>query len=163
MLQENKARQILRKTNISKPLKWARTCAYEEARNVRFPENLTCFAFLCQPFWEIHPFPLSATICLILTLVMLRFLIWRELKMWRCCAQGSTRIIISSYHRKVSILYTIILHARIVTSVHCVLRFVVPYSPFFKFVGLNLGRSVVGVNMVPISVFEKIQYYIRWN
>ena len=128
-----------------------------------FSGKFDMLCFLVSTVLRNSPLSLVSHDCLILTLVKLRFLIWRELKMWRCCAQGSTRIIISSYHRKVSILYTIILHARIVTSVHCVLRFVVPYSPFFKFVGLNLGRSVVGVNMVPISVFEKIQYYIRWN
>ena len=45
VLQENKARQILRKTNITYPLIRTRTCAYQMVRNVRFSENLTCFVF----------------------------------------------------------------------------------------------------------------------
>ena len=39
VLQENKARQIFRKTNISYPL-------------IRFSENLACFVFLKHPFWD---------------------------------------------------------------------------------------------------------------
>ena len=48
--QENKARQIFRKTNISYPL--IRTCAYQRVRNVRFQENLARFVFLKHPFWD---------------------------------------------------------------------------------------------------------------
>ena len=44
VFQENKARQIFRKTNISYPL--IRTRAYQGIRNVRFSENLACFVFL---------------------------------------------------------------------------------------------------------------------
>ena len=50
MFQESKARQNLRKTNISYPLIPTRTCAYQEVRNVCFSEILVCFAFLKQPF-----------------------------------------------------------------------------------------------------------------
>ena len=46
MFQENKARQILRKTNISYP----HTCAYQGVRNVRFSRNLTSFVFLKHLF-----------------------------------------------------------------------------------------------------------------
>ena len=38
VFQENKARQIFRKTNISYPLIRTRTCAYQGVRNVRFSE-----------------------------------------------------------------------------------------------------------------------------
>ena len=31
-----------------------RTCAYQGVRNVRFLENLACFAFLLPPFWDSH-------------------------------------------------------------------------------------------------------------
>ena len=48
VFQENKARQIFRKTNISYPL--IRTRTGKGVRNVRFPENLRCF-FLKHPFW----------------------------------------------------------------------------------------------------------------
>ena len=50
MFQENKARQIFRKTNISYPLIRTRTCAYQGVRNVRFSENLACVVFLKYPF-----------------------------------------------------------------------------------------------------------------
>ena len=43
LLQENKARQIFRKTNISCPLISTRTCAYQGVRKVRFSENLAGF------------------------------------------------------------------------------------------------------------------------
>ena len=29
-----------------------RTCVYQEVKNVRFSENLTCFVFLKHPFWD---------------------------------------------------------------------------------------------------------------
>ena len=51
VFQENKARQIFRKTNISYPLISARTCAYQGLRKVRFSENLAYFVFLKHPFW----------------------------------------------------------------------------------------------------------------
>ena len=47
-LQENKARHIFRKTNISCLLIRTRTCAYQGVRNVRFSENLVCFVFLVK-------------------------------------------------------------------------------------------------------------------
>ena len=49
VFQENKARQIFRKTNISNPLIRIRTCAYQGVRNISFSENLACF-FLKHPF-----------------------------------------------------------------------------------------------------------------
>ena len=52
VFQENKARQIFQKTNISYPLIRTRTCAYQGVRNVRFSENLACFVFLKHPFWD---------------------------------------------------------------------------------------------------------------
>ena len=47
--QENKARQIFRKTNISYPLMRTRTCVYQGIRNLRFSENLASFIFLLPP------------------------------------------------------------------------------------------------------------------
>ena len=49
VFQENKACQIFWKTKISYPLILT---AYQEVRNVRFSENLECFAFLKHPFWD---------------------------------------------------------------------------------------------------------------
>ena len=49
--QENKTGQIFRKTNMC-------TCAYKEARNIRFSKNLTCFVSLKHPFWD-APFCLT--------------------------------------------------------------------------------------------------------
>ena len=46
VFQENKGRQIFRKTNIFYPL--IRTLT----RNVCFSENLACFIFLKHPFWD---------------------------------------------------------------------------------------------------------------
>ena len=46
VLQENKARQIFQKTNISYTLIRIHTTAYLGVRNVRFSENLACFVFL---------------------------------------------------------------------------------------------------------------------
>ena len=60
MLQENKARQIFRKMNISYPLICTRLCAYQGVRYVCFPENLTCF-FSCNTRCEIGPFVLLPT------------------------------------------------------------------------------------------------------
>ena len=57
MFQENKIRQIFRKTNIFYPLK----CAYQGVRNVYFSENLTCFVFLKHRF-DIRLFALLPTI-----------------------------------------------------------------------------------------------------
>ena len=50
--QENKTRQIFRKTNISYTLILTRTCAYQVVLNFRFSENLTHFVFLLLPFWD---------------------------------------------------------------------------------------------------------------
>ena len=52
VFQENKARQIFRKTNIFYSLIRTRTCAYQGVKNVRFWENLACFVFLEHPFWD---------------------------------------------------------------------------------------------------------------
>ena len=49
VFQENKARQIFRKTNISYPLIRTRTSAYQGVRNVRFSKNSACFRFLETP------------------------------------------------------------------------------------------------------------------
>ena len=57
VFQENKARQIFRRTNISNPLIHTHTCAYQGVRNVRFSKNLMCFVFLQHPFWDL-PFRL---------------------------------------------------------------------------------------------------------
>ena len=63
VFQENKARQIFRKTNIFYPLIRTRACAYQGVKDVRFSENLACFVFLstCS---EIRPFALLPTTCL---------------------------------------------------------------------------------------------------
>ena len=50
VFQENKSRQIFRKTNISYPLVRKGTCAYQGLRNVCFSENLACFLFLKHSF-----------------------------------------------------------------------------------------------------------------
>ena len=50
VFQENKSSQIFRKTNISYPLI---RHVYQEVRNVRFSENLACFVFLKDPFWDL--------------------------------------------------------------------------------------------------------------
>ena len=46
VLQENKAHQIFRKTNISYPLIRTPTYAYQGVRNARFVKNLASFIFL---------------------------------------------------------------------------------------------------------------------
>ena len=46
VLQENKARQIFQKINISYALIRTPSCAYQWVRNARFSENLACFFFL---------------------------------------------------------------------------------------------------------------------
>ena len=50
--QENIARQIFQKRNISYPLIRTPTGAYQGARNVPFSENLACFVFLKHLFWD---------------------------------------------------------------------------------------------------------------
>ena len=50
VFQENKARQIFRKTNISYPLIRTPACAYQGVRNVRFSENFARFVFLKHSF-----------------------------------------------------------------------------------------------------------------
>ena len=52
VFQENKARQIFRKTNISYPLIRTCTCVYQGVRNISFLENLTCSVFLKHAFWD---------------------------------------------------------------------------------------------------------------
>ena len=49
MFQENKARQIFRKTNISYPLIRTHTCAYQGVRNVLFFGKLGVLCFLETP------------------------------------------------------------------------------------------------------------------
>ena len=46
VFQENKARQIFRKTNTS----YCLILTYQRVRNVHFSENLTSFVLLKQPF-----------------------------------------------------------------------------------------------------------------
>ena len=48
-IQEDKAHEIYRKTNISYPLMRTHTCAYLGVRNNSFSENVACFIFLKQP------------------------------------------------------------------------------------------------------------------
>ena len=50
--QENKARQIFPKTDISYPLIGTRTCVYQGVRNVRFSENLASSVFLKHLLWD---------------------------------------------------------------------------------------------------------------
>ena len=50
VFQENKARQIFLKTNISYHLISTRKSARQGIRNVRFSENLACFVFLKHLF-----------------------------------------------------------------------------------------------------------------
>ena len=69
VFQENKARQIFRKTNIFYPLIRSRTCAYHRVRNVHFSENLACFVFLKNPFWDSLFFALLPTSYWILLLL----------------------------------------------------------------------------------------------
>ena len=52
VFQENKARQIFRKMNISYTLIRSRTCAYHGVRNFWFSENLVCLVFLKHLFWD---------------------------------------------------------------------------------------------------------------
>ena len=65
--EENKVRQIFRKTDISYPLIRTRTCGYQGVRNVRFSENLACFVFFKHPFWD-SPFCLITDELLILSI-----------------------------------------------------------------------------------------------
>ena len=57
VLQENKACQIFRKTNISYPLIRKCTCAFQGVRNVCFSKILAGF-FSCNTRFEIRPFAL---------------------------------------------------------------------------------------------------------
>ena len=68
VFQENKPRQIFRKTNISYPLVRARMWAYQGVRNVRFSENLA-WLFSWNIRFEIRPFALLPTICNLLTFI----------------------------------------------------------------------------------------------
>ena len=60
VFQENKARHIFRKTNISYPLIHTRTCAYHWVGNVRVSENLTAL-FSWNTRFEIRSFTLLPT------------------------------------------------------------------------------------------------------
>ena len=70
VFQENEARQIFWKTNISYPLIRTLTCAYQGVRNVCFSENLACFVFLKHPFWD-SPFCLITDVFLFCLLMLL--------------------------------------------------------------------------------------------
>ena len=74
VFQENRARQIFRKTNISYTLIHIRTCVYQGIRNVCFSENLGCF-FSWNTHHEIRPFALSLTICLSVRLTHIMLLV----------------------------------------------------------------------------------------
>ena len=50
VFQENKARQIFRKTSIFNSLIRTRTCVSQGVKNVCFSENLAYFVFLKYPF-----------------------------------------------------------------------------------------------------------------
>ena len=64
VFQENKARQIFRKTSISHPMRSTRSISYplrrtrtgasQGVRNARFSENLAYFVFLKDPIWDLH-------------------------------------------------------------------------------------------------------------
>ena len=81
MLQENKAHQIFRKTNISYPLIRTRTCAYQEVRNVHFSENLAGFVLLQRSCWDspfcfitnelTHVSPLTLTVKIVVNILSL--------------------------------------------------------------------------------------------
>ena len=45
---------IFRKTNISYLIIRTCTCPYQGVRNIHFSENLACFVFLKNPFWDLH-------------------------------------------------------------------------------------------------------------
>ena len=62
VLQEIKALQIFRKTNILYTLIRTLTCAYHGVRNVRFSENLGAL-ISCNIHFKIRPFALLPTIC----------------------------------------------------------------------------------------------------
>ena len=63
VLQENKARQILRKTIISYPLTRTRACAYQELRIFFFPQKIWPALFSYSIRFEIRPFALLPTRC----------------------------------------------------------------------------------------------------
>ena len=65
VLQENKGHQIFRKTNISYLLIRTRMCAYQGVRNVCFSEWRALFS--CNTRFEIRPFALLPTSCVIMT------------------------------------------------------------------------------------------------
>ena len=73
MFQENKARQIFRKTNNFYLLIRTHTGACQGVRNARFSENLACFVFLKRPFWD-SPFYLITDELLILQCLLLKSL-----------------------------------------------------------------------------------------
>ena len=53
VFQENKARHIFRKMNISYPLICTRARAYLGVRSIRFSENLACFVFFKHLFGDL--------------------------------------------------------------------------------------------------------------
>ena len=60
VLQEDKAHQIFRKTNILYPLIPTRAYAYQGVRNICF--SFFVFFFSYKTLFEIPPFPLLATV-----------------------------------------------------------------------------------------------------
>ena len=59
--QDNKARQIFKKMNISYPLTGTRTFVYQGVRNVCFSETWRAL-YSCSTCFEIRPFVLLSTI-----------------------------------------------------------------------------------------------------
>ena len=78
VFQENKARQIFRKTNFSYPLIRTRTCAYQGVRNVCVSENLTSIVFLKHPFLDL-PFCITTDVLFKITLPLSLNLCWKRL------------------------------------------------------------------------------------
>ena len=83
VFQENKARQVSRKTIMSNSLIRTRTWAYQGVRDVRFSENLTCFVFLKYPFLDLAFCLITNEIgnYLVITYVLSLFL-WLILNEW---------------------------------------------------------------------------------
>ena len=75
MFQENKKRQIFRKTNTFYHLIRTSTCAYQVVKNVRFSENLTGFIFLKHLFWD-SPFCLTTDEFTFVQILYVLFLFW---------------------------------------------------------------------------------------
>ena len=82
VFQENKARQIFRTFLVF-------TCAYQGLRSIRFSENLACFVFLNNPFWD-------SSFCLITDALWYKSHMWnttffmRNVKLHQVPVQGQS-------------------------------------------------------------------------